>query len=805
MKQFYTLFLLCFALSSFSQTIINLPATPQTYQIPAAWRGNNLSATALMTWLDNPGFQNAFQKLHAGPLRWPHGNRANNFDWQANLSNNGYFNLKNASTFVNQQGASLQMVVNFGNGSATEAADFVRFCNSNSQPWPGQRQSLLGNSSPIGVKYWEIGNEVTTPWGFGWSWLGHQDNIFFRSGASPKVFTQSEADDLYYFGGSLWREGWVEKIGGLTNNTAILGTLRNIQNAVPSINFKVDFPQLDVNDPIAVRVWITPNFDVNWGESTNDMQMLYDSLTSPWNALPTSMFSWTSTDVNINPPGNIPAGSVILVEYNSINHDGAFAFRNAMKAADSSIEIGYETVIKPAQSNDPVFQAAFAASPPNFMIKHSYSGNQVSPNISAGRFSEVAYLPVQLKQSFVDNQAILDGFESSWGIPNDVGFAYTEWNIALCDNCPPDHPFDGIVSAMYVASFWGNMFESAIAGNLDIRTINQFALLASGSNFIHQYHVNNGNFIRGNEAYATEMAMQSIGKEIFAINNISNMAQITIQNGSGTQVIDALQLWGGVDADSSYYTLLILNRDDQTTQDLILNFPSSWQVNQASIEDLSGQMTNGQLSHNYRTEFVPANTLNLTLPRYSITVIKVNQGMVLPVDLLDFTGQYIDEKVKLIWTTADEINLKEYIVERSSDNRNFNPTGVVTASKKSSYHFMDIPSEKGTFLYRLKMLNNDESYHYSPTVSVEVPYDDLILRAAYFQTDNLILKVELGHSQQVSFLLSNPQGQILNHFSQWISKGEHLLRIPQTALPFGIYFLQIQTQGRQTQVIKVKK
>ena len=75
----FVFFLGC-AFASQTQTVVVLPENPVVYDVPDSWRGHNQAASANMDWVNNAGFQATFPKLHAGPLRWPFGNEANNFD-----------------------------------------------------------------------------------------------------------------------------------------------------------------------------------------------------------------------------------------------------------------------------------------------------------------------------------------------------------------------------------------------------------------------------------------------------------------------------------------------------------------------------------------------------------------------------------------------------------------------------------------------------------------------------------------------------------------------------------------------------
>lgn len=404
--------------------------------------------------------------------------------------------------------------------SALEAAEFVNFCNSTDAYFTDLRQSLLNNPAPINVKYWEIGNESTDAWSYGSSWLGFQDAIHFQTGVVDKPFTKDEADNLYYYGGELFREGWVEVIGGLNNNTAILGDMKFYSSATTTDVITVEYPTMDITNSNAVRVYRTSNFDSFWAKNA-DQQELFDVIANPTNLLSSGEFSWTATEVTITPTGGLNVNDLILIEYNSIGHDGAFAYRNAMKAADASIEIGYNVKLEDIQVNNIVFQQDFAASPPDFMIKHVYAGKLTIPAIEQGLFSDAVYVSESKVEALVDFHNIWNQRELDWGIPNDIGLSLTEWNVALFDAAPENHPIRGITCGLYVADFWARTFEHGLNNLLDLRNMNHFALSAQGNNFIHLLHPNPV-FSVGVEGKATTMVMEALGEGMFPVTLLNN-------------------------------------------------------------------------------------------------------------------------------------------------------------------------------------------------------------------------------------------------------------------------------------------
>jgi type IX secretion system substrate protein len=604
------------------QATLQLPANLQTDSIPFEWRGYNLGAKTNINWINNPDFDYWFPTFQPGIIRWPGGNIANNFDWYSQLNDNSVFNLKNTPAFINKYGLQLQMVLNFGNGFAGEAADFVRFCNSNTSYFRQLRDSLINHTDPLNIKYWEIGNESTDAWTFAWSWLGHQDSIQFRTGHKPKYFTRKSADSLYYYGGSFFREGWVNIIGGLDKLTAILGDLKLYSKPKPSDTISIMFPNLDTINTQSVRVFLTPGFDKQWAVDSASQQQIYDSISMPKYRLSAQEYSWNEKQVFIKPQNGIQPNDALLIEYNSIGHDGAFAFRDSIKNADQDIQVGYTVKLIPEISSDTSFQKDFAQSPPDFMIRHPYATSLTNTLLQGGLYTEALYAAQHKMKTYKTLQKTWNQRVKDWNIPNPIGISLTEWNIGLCDDCPPNHPFRGIAGAAYIANFWLEAFENGLADSIDFRVINHFATLASGNNFIHLLHANSI-FEPSPEGYAVSMLMQTVGESFskLYIDSIPQIKIISNQQGD-TQHVDAVKAWGTMDSTGTY-RLFMINYDDKDSQNIQIKLPVNIQSKYIKTQKLYGSITDEQVFYNETSDTAFNSQYEIQTPPYSLATIMI--------------------------------------------------------------------------------------------------------------------------------------------------------------------------------------
>ena len=96
----------------------------------------------------------------------------------------------------------------------------------------------------------------------------------------------------------------------------------------------------------------------------------------------------------------------------------------------------------------------------------------------------------------------------------------------------------------------------------------------------------------------------------------------------------------------------------------------------------------------------------------------------LPVELTSFTATFSEEYrvVSLNWTTASETNNDYFEVERSSNGLNWEVIGKIDAEGNSvsniHYETIDTKPLEGESYYRLKQVDLDQEFTYSPSIRV---------------------------------------------------------------------------------------
>lgn len=134
-------------------------------------------------------------------------------------------------------------------------------------------------------------------------------------------------------------------------------------------------------------------------------------------------------------------------------------------------------------------------------------------------------------------------------------------------------------------------------------------------------------------------------------------------------------------------------------------------------------------------------------------------GRVVPLKLLYFLATKERQSNQLLWTTSDELNVSHFQVERSNDGREFIKVGTVHAGL-SRYSFTDRTPPLSKNYYRLKMVDVDEKFSYSPVKLVDNSSN--FLMSAYPNPFADVLTIELPASEKGGVLqLFSPEGELV--------------------------------------------
>jgi hypothetical protein len=170
----------------------------------------------------------------------------------------------------------------------------------------------------------------------------------------------------------------------------------------------------------------------------------------------------------------------------------------------------------------------------------------------------------------------------------------------------------------------------------------------------------------------------------------------------------------------------------------------------------------------------------------------------LPLSLVSFTGNESGDGVFLQWTTANEVNMAGYDIERSGNGSGF--TALASVAAGATYSYTDRTATAGTvYTYRLKMRDADGHFMYSASVSVRYKGAATTGYSVYPNPatgTHLYVKPPAGAVFQVQVAIVDLGGRTLYSSSFTASQARNgRFEIPVKQLPAGAYVLRISDKN----------
>ena len=168
----------------------------------------------------------------------------------------------------------------------------------------------------------------------------------------------------------------------------------------------------------------------------------------------------------------------------------------------------------------------------------------------------------------------------------------------------------------------------------------------------------------------------------------------------------------------------------------------------------------------------------------------------LPLRLLSFTGALENNTIKLNWQTTDEINTRDFIVERSTNGISFSAIGNVDADISPAinhfYNYTDIAPVPGNNFYRLKMEDIDYSFTYSPVVKIyynrQGTFEITLAPNPVFSST--FVSFTIPQSLHVAVKIFDAYGKLIKVLADTkFEKGKYYLQWNTEGISAGTYFL----------------
>ncbi len=237
---------------------------------------------------------------------------------------------------------------------------------------------------------------------------------------------------------------------------------------------------------------------------------------------------------------------------------------------------------------------------------------------------------------------------------------------------------------------------------------------------------------------------------------------------------------------------------------------------------ISGTLPSGMAFNTSTGEFTVSDFSKLRTGNYSLVVLTfdITCGFTkspvnfmldnpLPVELISFEASMKANNVAhLTWSTATEINNKQFDIERSFDGTTFEKIGEKAGHNNSvvvnNYSYDDQLGANplaNIIYYRLNQIDWNGQHEYTDIRKV------IIVRKAgevkmWYNRDANVIRTTLSatHEEQIAFIITDMAGNIISEESRRLSKGPNAVEVTMPEVRAGMYNVLMSLNGEIYQV-----
>lgn len=168
-----------------------------------------------------------------------------------------------------------------------------------------------------------------------------------------------------------------------------------------------------------------------------------------------------------------------------------------------------------------------------------------------------------------------------------------------------------------------------------------------------------------------------------------------------------------------------------------------------------------------------------------------------PVSFLSTRAVKKNKGVQLEWSTSSEENLKEFVVEKSVNGKDFNPTASVLSASNgqavANYYWFDAAPNKGNNFYRIKAIDLDGKLNYTSVLKVNMGETTPTVNIWPNPLVGKLMKVQLGDQEagnyKVQLLNASGQTVVSANFQHSGATSVYTMNLPAGIQP-GLYYVK---------------
>jgi len=178
-------------------------------------------------------------------------------------------------------------------------------------------------------------------------------------------------------------------------------------------------------------------------------------------------------------------------------------------------------------------------------------------------------------------------------------------------------------------------------------------------------------------------------------------------------------------------------------------------------------------------------------------------GAPLPVRFAGFEAKRTGANVNLAWKVEAEEDLADYQIERSVDGSRFETIGTVAAAGANNYGFADTKPVAGKSFYRIKAVDIDGKFMYSPIVVLNGTNQSVIFKVFPVPARNKITVQHSTITENANVIIASAEGRVVK--TVVAAKGSMQTEIDLSAIPAGMYIIRFDNGNGDVQTMKFTK
>ncbi len=221
----------------------------------------------------------------------------------------------------------------------------------------------------------------------------------------------------------------------------------------------------------------------------------------------------------------------------------------------------------------------------------------------------------------------------------------------------------------------------------------------------------------------------------------------------------------------------------------------------ATLISNTGYRSNEAIGMNF-----PVGYGNVAWSRYADTSVSLLfSSSAFPVSFGDFNGVLKGESTDLTWTTKNEINTKEFNVQKSIDGVTWTTIGTVDSRNSADgadYGFVDNNVTSTKNFYRLQVINDDGTFTYTSVIIINKNGGHSVILLGNPVTNVINLNISDDGAETYQLSLFTSDGKLLGtqQFDQTGGTSKVTMNVPSIAT--GVLLLRV-TNGTDTDVFRV--